>query len=819
MKSGRFILTVVLLVGFLGLGAGTARGQCGYEFLGWWGLDDMGGTGWHEPGSGLVGVLGDGPGQFNRPTGICSDSEGNIYVVDALNYRVQVFMKDGTIRILGKGIRGSGNDEFDFPGGVVVDDEGYVYVADTYNHRILKFLYDETMQKYEYEREWGLNSSPVVDFNMPMDIEINSEGHIFVVDYGNHRIQKYDGNSWSIFYPKNSENQLNGPEGMAIDIMQNDTVYVANTGNNRIQIINSNGDLINSWEVFGPENEQFDYPTNPLVDRQGLVYIADSHNDRIIVFDRNGNFLNELGGPGTNDAQFNRIPDLCSDTFGYIYVTDLYNHRVQKFGLVGNDFDWSTYFGGGAVDYGFDAVTDEAGNIYITGRTNSAGIELARNSYLGGSYDGYVAKINPCGNLMWMSYIGGSGEDQSTRITLDDEGNIFMTGHTSSTDLPNAINSYHGALYDAFVIKLDPEGVVLWSTYLGGNTGSPNSGDYGAGIAINNTGEIMVAGYTYSVNFEGANNNHHGNRDGFVAKLDAEGTLLWATLMGSGGGDYIFEMKLDESGNAYVVGGSESSGFDGALNSYHGGFSDAFISQVNPDGDMNWAMYLGGPDEDIGAGLDLDKYGHLYVTGYTTSITFDEVINSSHGSREAFLTKLVLDGSPQVIWSEFLGGSNQDWGGKVVVDGIGDIFITGPTESTNFTGLSNSYFGGVLDAYIIKVNYEGTILWGNYIGGNGYEEGLDIALDKFGNVLVTGVTWSTDFVNANNTYKGGAYDGYVAKASIPLNHAPIVDAGDDVEISAGEQAETTLYGTALDADGDDLEYRWYIEGHSPWAAT
>jgi hypothetical protein len=460
---------------------------------------------------------------------------------------------------------------------------------------------------------------------------------------------------------------------------------------------------------------------------------------------------------------------------------------------------WATYLGGSALDLPFGMAVDGAGNTLVAGCTRSSDFEGAiPNSFHGGTWDAFVAKVKPDGSVAWVTYLGGSGDESCGLayggIALDGAGNVLVTGETSSSDFEGAdANSFHGGTWDAFVAKVTSDGSLAWATYLGG------SGDErGRGIAVDSAGNALVTGSTQSADFEGPNNPFGGNEDAFVAKLTPDGSLAWATYLGGSGSDAGGGIALDGAGNALVTGGTQSSDFAGANNPYHGGNNDAFVAKVSSiDGSVIWATYLGGSDWDGGGlGIAVDGAGNALVTGTTYSSDFAGADNSYHGGiQDAFVAKVTSDGS--LAWATYLGGSGSEVGRGIAVDGAGNALVPGFTYSSDFAGANNPYHGNIyeLDAFVAKVTSGGALAWATYLGGTGGDFGYAIALDGAGNALVTGNTSSTDFAGANNSKHGGT-DGFVVK----LNPA-VYDATKFHVINDASQDQTYDYNSGGGLNG------------------
>jgi hypothetical protein len=313
------------------------------------------------------GTAGTGNGQFNFPAGVAVDSTGNVYVADMANNRIQKFDSNGTYLTqfgstffsatcyFSTGVpfcgSGSGNGQFDLPNGVAVDSSGNAYIADMGNNLIEKFNSGDT-----YLTQWGGSGSgngqfnrqpwnPYCGalFNYAWGVAVDSTGNVYVADFGNSRIQKFDSNGtyltqWGTYGISNG--QFAYPEGVAVDSTGN--VYVADWDNNRIQKFDSNGTYLTQWGTYGTSNGQFAYPEGVAVDSTGNVYVADWGNNRIQKFDSNGTYLTQWGISGTGNGQFYLPTGVAVDSSGNVYVTDWGNNRVQKFSPVSEITSCST---------------------------------------------------------------------------------------------------------------------------------------------------------------------------------------------------------------------------------------------------------------------------------------------------------------------------------------------------------------------------------------------------------------------------------------------------------------------------------------------
>src|SRR6266498_1749388 len=300
-------------------------------------------------------------------------------------------------------------------------------------------------------------------------------------------------------------------------------------------------------------------------------------------------------------------------------------------------FVYCGYIGGsgGLRDSGNSIAVDSSGNAYITGATDSTDFPATFGpdlNFNGGLYDAFVAKINAAGTaLVYCGYIGGTGEDVGLGIAVDSSGNAYVTGFTSSTQatFPLIVGpdlTYNGGTDDAFVAEINAVGTALiYCGYIGGS-----DLDVGQGIAVDSSGDAYVTGYTSSTQATfpvtvGPDLTYNGVRDAFVAKVNAAGTvLLYCGYIGGGALDVGYGVAVDSLGNAYATGYTQSA-FTfpvtvGPDLTYNGGTYDAFVAKVNAAGTaLLYCGYIGGNGEDVGYGIAVDGSGNAYVTGYTES--------------------------------------------------------------------------------------------------------------------------------------------------------------------------------------------------------
>jgi hypothetical protein len=421
--------------------------------------------------------------------------------------------------------------------------------------------------------------------------------------------------------------------------------------------------------------------------------------------------------------------------------------------------------------------------------------------------------------LTYSTYLGGTEDEGIFGIAWDAGGNFYVTGETSSPDFPtlNAFQPKLGGNYDGFVSKFDPTGsTLLYSTYLGGS-----QFDHCVGIAVDAEGSARVAGFTQSSDFPTFNALQSvllGPVDAFVARLDTSGSkLVFSTYLGGSDVDSAAGVALDASGNTYVTGSTYSIDFPITSNAFQKlcdqgvidgtCFGDAFITKLSPTGSkLVYSTYLGGNATDSGNDIAVDRAGNIYLTGLAGSSNFPttaQAFEKSYvGNGDAFVTKLNAEGS-RLVYSTYLGGTQFDAGGGIALDVLGNAYVTGSTQSTDFPvqgavqpacsiGPPGNFCG---DAFVTKLNSTGSrLVYSTYLGGTGFDVPFRIAVDALGSASVTGLTSSPDFPIANAvqpTYGGGA-DVFVTKY--------------------GAAGSAYLYSTYLGGSGDEFGYGTNVDG-------
>jgi hypothetical protein len=425
--------------------------------------------------------------------------------------------------------------------------------------------------------------------------------------------------------------------------------------------------------------------------------------------------------------------------------TDPFSVFITKINASGSALVFSTYLGGSGPDFGFGIAVDPSGSVYATGRAASDNfptvnpIQPQRTACCGpgAGSSAFITKLNPAGSaIIYSTYLGGFGEDWATAIAADAAGNAYITGFASSPLLedcppcsfpttPNALQPNLGGVIgvatNAFVTKINPDGSALvFSTYLGGS----GRFDVGTGIAVDPAGNVYVTGNAVSNDFPTANaiqptqkaknTQINGNHNAFVSKINPSGTaFVYSTYLGGSTNDGGGGITADSSGNAYVTGQTQSADFPTVkpLQSTLVGSANAFLAKISPSGSaIVYSTFLGGSGSDGASGVTVDHLGDAYIAGGTASTDFPTVNalqpTFGGGSSDAFVTEINATGNA-LVYSTFLGGSGDEGGGPIALDPLGNVYVAGSTNSTNFpavNALQHALGGsGATNAFVSKI--------------------------------------------------------------------------------------------------------------------
>lgn len=475
-------------------------------------------------------------------------------------------------------------------------------------------------------------------------------------------------------------------------------------------------------------------------------------------------------------ASSNKIESSFRETKTQNYGFGIGNYDSNSVLIIDPSFlMYSTFLGGSGVDFGTSIAVDNEENIYVIGRTGSTDFPIYQYNYyttpFGGNQDVFVSKFSSSGQLLFSEFIGGNDTDYGESIVIDNIGNIYITGTTYSPNFPvlnGYITSFKGE-NDGFVVKLATDGMLKFSTFLGGSLE-----DEANDMTIDPAGNIYITGSTTSSDFpmlNAWNATFGGGSDIFVAKFSSFGSLLYSTYLGGSSDESGESIALDNDENAFITGNTKSSNLPlvEAYQSTNGGGFDIYVAKFSASGSLLFATYLGGSNSDIGNGIDVDSHGNVYVAGWTNSVN-SPILNPYNdtfsGFSDVYIAKFSNIGS--LLFATYFGGYYIDTPFSIGLDCFDNFIITGETVSSDFPMVNayNDTYGGGLDVFIAKFLPNGSLLFSTFLGGIQNDEGFDLTIGKSGNIFITGSTSSNNFPTVHpfdNSYGGGSYDGYVTK--------------------------------------------------------
>jgi hypothetical protein len=433
--------------------------------------------------------------------------------------------------------------------------------------------------------------------------------------------------------------------------------------------------------------------------------------------------------------------------------------------------EYGTFLGGAGPEEAVGIAVDGARSAIVVGSTVSVDypLKIPLPEELIGTRNVFVTKLSRNGSqLDFSTIIGGTGDDSAAAVVVDSAGDIYLTGTTFSPDFPVLQNGQvpgEDSTGNIFILKLSLSGgTIRYSTIYGG-TGIDEAND----LAVDSGGSAFVGGFTTSEDFPLASPIQAflggGEGDGFVLRLNASGNeLLYSSYLGGSAFDTVQAIDVDRQGSAYITGQTDSIDFPmvQAMQSELGGLRDTFITKINPD--MNgyeYSTYEGFGISSVGNDLLVDDDGNAYVVG-----TMERTEAEGRGGSDVFVLRLKEDGSGLDI-NIVLGGDGDDIGLGIGLDKVGNVYVTGSTESTDLesAGTFQPGYGGDGDAFLAQLNAAGELVTYNYIGGSNFDSANAIEVISSGDAVLAGVTFSVDFplTNAYQQVNRGDGDVFVLK--------------------------------------------------------
>jgi hypothetical protein len=490
-----------------------------------------------------------------------------------------------------------------------------------------------------------------------------------------------------------------------------------------------------------------------------------------------------------------------------------------------SEIQWTYFFedsivGGIAVDSQDNAVV--FGTTWNSNLPTTAGaFDRSFNSI--NSYDGdfFLAKFDSIGQIVWCTYLGGSGDDHVhwSKIAIDSQDNIIIAESTPSSDFPtkNAIQEEKSVYHDIIVCKFNSSGGLLWSTFLGGS-----GNDEAFSVAVDQEDNIYIAGNTnwlFPTTSNAYQRSLNGGFDNVLTKFNPQGSIVWSSYVGGSQDEWAGTATVSQD-HLYLITKTMSSDFP-AVNEYHG-LWDMLLAKFDLDGDLIWCRYIGGTGNEVRnlPSIAIDLNGNIIITSSTLSSDFetkDAQFKDRSGGWDGILASYSPSG--EVLWSTFYGGTGSEECFDVTIDSQNQIIMGGnvnfqasstidPFETISKLNAFEYSFDKEKDGFISKWDSNGTLLWSTLVSVIPYPEndndddGLT-NYEEYQRCYDTSLLICTDPLDAD-TDNDGLDDAY--ELDIGIN--PVDQDTDGDKIHDGREVGVGTNPDNTDTDGDGMDDYW-----------
>jgi hypothetical protein len=394
---------------------------------------------------------------------------------------------------------------------------------------------------------------------------------------------------------------------------------------------------------------------------------------------------------------------------------------------------------------------------------------------------------NPVGVKAWSE--GGASGDYGNGIALDLDGNIYLTGHFSGTAKFGGESITSNGMNDIFIAKYNKSGIFQWVKNAGGTLN-----DSGKNVAVDSNGNVFITGlFSGTANFENTSIISSGEDDFFIAKYNNNGVLQWVRRGGGVYDDQGNDLVLDTAGNVYVIGDFQGGTF-GTKTLVGLGETDIFIVKYTNTGNFEWVRSCASSGADSGRGITLDTSGTIYLTGtFSNTIQFGNTSLISKGNLDVFIAKYNHSNNTWV-WSNQIGGTNNDLGNDIAVDGNGYIWVGGGFQDdatfSNFTYTSLGSF----DIFLAKYSSNGNLELLKRYGTKQTEYIINLGVDAQNNVYSSGFFREILDIGKVRLESNGNNDVFFAKFTS--------DGITEWAINAGGLSEDYPTGIAVESNGN-----------------
>lgn len=479
------------------------------------------------------------------------------------------------------------------------------------------------------------------------------------------------------------------------------------------------------------------------------------------------------------------------------------------------EFIWARAAGGPDSDAQGGIAVDAVGNVYASGHFTTSITFGPTNLVSHGDVDAYLAKYDSNGNFIWVRQFGGASTDTAPNIALDHANDVYVSGYFTDEAMFGNTNLTAVGVGDIYVAKYDSTGAFVWVRQAGGG-----GADHCINLAVDSGNHIFLGGYfrqtgTFGGQSVVANQSCSIFRsDAYVAKYDSDGNTVWVVRGGSCEDDVTYDVATAADNSVYAVGYYRANAMFSSVALSNSGVQDVFVVKYDAAGTLQWARSAVGPGIDMGQTASTDAAGNLYVTGVFASnpLNFGSTNLPNAGGQDLFFAKYSSSGS--LLWVRAIGGTGTESTGAALVDGAGDILVAGFFQGTASFGTTNLISQGGSDMFLAKYNSNGTLLWVKSWGAAGTDGASDLAFAGNGELYMSGIFSSSVALGNDTLTSAGVSDTYIGKLGTNfVSNLPV--------LSIARSGDSLLISWPTSSSGYSLQQRsnfntsWADVGVSP----
>lgn len=416
---------------------------------------------------------------------------------------------------------------------------------------------------------------------------------------------------------------------------------------------------------------------------------------------------------------------LLTFTFAFFFL--------QVSSQTGPPIEWQNTIGGNMFDRVNSIVQTNDGGYTIAGRSLSD-ISGDKNENSQGSEDFWIVKTDSLGNIVWQNTIGGLQEDLPYYIIQTNDGGYLVCGTSRSPISGDITEAALGGSFDAYILRLDASGNILWQNMIGGSMS-----EYAQACVENVDGSFLLAIQSDSDSSGDKTENSIGAEDFWLVKTDPNGNILWQNTIGGSGNDYVARIKTTSDGGI-ILSGSSLSNISGDKSENSFGILDYWMVKTDSMGNVLWDKTYGGNDNEALSSLDVTSDNGFILAGSSKSNASGSKSENSLGQYDYWIVK--TDSAGNLEWENTIGGSDFDYANCVHQTNSNEFVICGRSQS-NISGDKNENSLGDYDIWLVKTDMTGNIIWDNTIGGSGYDLIFDFKITSDNGYILGGNSSST----------------------------------------------------------------------------